>query len=93
MMTLQPPLEGFADYSIRERTRMVLALAALREEWQETVNGGSLLKVETPVGLLFADIVEKLGLTAQERHVVLGGRLINEVDAFREIRVSPKLHN
>jgi hypothetical protein len=89
-MTLQPPLEGFADYSIRERTRMVLALAELREEWQEAVRGGSLLKVETPVGLLFADIAEKLGLTGQERHVVLGGRLINEVDAFRETRVSRK---
>jgi hypothetical protein len=90
-MTLQPPLEGFADFSIRERTRMVLALATLREEWQEAVNGGSLLKVETPVGLLFADIVERLGLTSQERHVVLGGGLINEVDAFQEARVSRKL--
>jgi len=90
-MSLQPPMEGFVDYSIRERTRMILALAALREEWQAAVRGGSLLKVETPVGLLFADIVEKLGLTSQERHVVLGGRLINEVDAFMETCVSRKL--
>jgi hypothetical protein len=90
-MTLQPPLEGLADYTIPERTRIVLALASLREEWQAAVNGGSLLKVETPVGLLFADIVEKLELTSQERHVILGGRLINEVDALRETRVSRKL--
>lgn len=90
-MTLQPALEGLGDYTIRERTRMVLALASLREEWQENVGGRSLLKVETPVGLLLADIVEKLELTAQERHVVLGGRLVNEVDGFMETRPTIKL--
>jgi hypothetical protein len=90
-MTLQPPLEGLADFRIRERTRMVLALAELREEWQRAVKGGSLLKVETPVGLLFADIVEKLNLTAQERYAVLGGKLINEVNAFLETRVGRTL--
>lgn len=90
-MTLQPALEGLGDYKIRERTRMVLALASLREEWQQIAQGGSLLKLETPVGLLLADIAEKLELTAQERHVVLGGKLQNEVDAFMETRVSRKL--
>jgi len=90
-MTLQPPLEGLADYRISERTRLVLALAQFREEWQETVNGGSLLKVETPVGLLLADIADKLELNSQERHVFLGGRLINEVDSFLEERVSRRL--
>ena len=90
-MTLQPALEGLGDYTIRERTRMVLALASVREEWQATVNGGSLLKVETTVGLFLVDIVEKLQLSAQERHIVLGGRLINELDAFMETRVARKL--
>lgn len=90
-MTLQPALEGLGDYKIRERTRMVLALASLREEWQQIARGGSLLKLETPIGLLLADIAEKLELTAQERHVVLGGTLINEVDAFMETRVSRKI--
>ena len=92
-MSLQPALEGLSDYSIRDRTRIVIALAELREEWQKTVNGGSLLKVETPVGLLLADIAEKLELTVQERHIFLGGKLINEVDGFMEARVSRKLYH
>ena len=87
-MTLQPSFDGLADYRIGERTRMVHALAKLRDEWQRAVNGGSLLKVETPVGLLLADIAEKLELNPQERHVFLGGKLINEVDGFMETRVS-----
>ena len=90
-MSLQPPLDGLAGYRVGERTRIVLALAELRDEWQEAVRGGSLLKVETPVGLLLADIAEKLELTQQERHVFLGGKLINEVDGFMETRVSRKL--
>ena len=88
-MSLQMPL--VTDFRIADRTRMILALAEFREEWQATVNGGSLLKVESPVGLILADIAEKLELTEQERHVVLGGKLINEVDGFMETRVSRKL--
>ena len=90
-MTLQPPMEGFTDYRISEKNRLILALAEFRKEWQEAVNGGSLLKVESPVGLILADIVDRLELTSQERHAVLGGRLINEVDAVQEQRVSRKL--
>ena len=90
-MTLQPPLEGLPDYRPSERTRLVLALAEFRKEWQEAVNGGSLLKVESPVGLVLADIADRLELSSQERYAVLGGRLINEVDARREQRVSRKL--
>ena len=86
-MSLQTPLEGFSDYRPSERTRIVLSLALLREEWQQATRGGSLLKVETPVGLLLADIADKLELTSQERNAFLGGKLINEVDAFKETRV------
>jgi hypothetical protein len=90
-MTLQPPLEGVPDYRASERTRMLLALADFRKEWQEAVHGGSLLKVESPVGLVLADIADRLELTPQERFVLLGGRLINEVDANREQQVRAKL--
>ena len=89
-MTLQTPLEGLANYRLRERTRLVLALAEFRQEWQETAHGGSLLKIEAPVGLLLSDIADRLELTSQERHVFLGGKLITEVDAFQEQRVSRK---
>jgi hypothetical protein len=69
----------------------VLALAEIRKEWQQATRGGSLLKVETPVGLLLADIADKLELTSEERHVFLGGRLINEVEGFREERIARRL--
>ena len=90
-MSLQTPLEGLADYRLRERTRLVLALAELRQQWQETAHGGSLLKIETPVGLLLSDIADRLEMTTQERYVFLGGRLLNEVDAFGEERIYPKM--
>lgn len=90
-MSLQTPLEGLADHRLRERTRLVLALAELRQEWQEAARGASLLKIEAPVGLLLSDIADRLELTSQERHVFLGGKLINEVDALQEERVSRKM--
>lgn len=86
---IQPTL--VTDYSIRDRTRMVLALAEFRKEWQEIVNGGSLLKVESPIGLILADIADKFELSPQERHVVLGAKLQSEVDAFMETSVCRKL--
>jgi hypothetical protein len=90
-MSLQTPLEGLAGYRPSDRTRIILALAEIREEWQQATNGGSLLKVETQVGLLLADIADRLELTSQERYVFLGGRLINEVNAHMEERISRKL--
>jgi hypothetical protein len=74
-MTLQPSLVN--DYRMSNRTHVILALAEFREEWQRAVGGGSLLKVEAPVGLLLADIADRLELTSQERHAFLGGKLIN----------------
>lgn len=90
-MTLQTTLEGLGNYRPSDRTRMILALAELREEWQQATKGGSLLKVETPVGLLLTDIADRLEMTPQERHVFLGGKLINEVDAHMEERIARKL--
>lgn len=90
-MTLQTPLEGTADYRPSDRSRIVLALAELRSEWQRATKGGSLLKVETPVGLILSDIADRLELTSQERYVFLGGRLINEIDAHLEERIVRKL--
>jgi hypothetical protein len=76
-----------AEFRIRERTQLVLALADFRKEWQELTNGGSLLKIESPVGLLLNDIADRLQMTTQERYVFLGGKLINEVDAYLETRI------
>jgi hypothetical protein len=90
-MSLQTPLEGLTDYRPSDRTRIILALAELREEWQQTTKGGSLLKVETSVGLILSDIADRLELTSQERYMFLGGRLINEVAAHMEERIARKL--
>jgi hypothetical protein len=89
-MSLQTPLDGLPDYRPSDRTRIVLALAELRAEWQKATNGESLLKVETPVGLLLADIADRLELTSQERYVFLGGKLSNEVETHLEDRISRK---
>jgi hypothetical protein len=89
-MSLQTPLEGLADYRPSDRTRIVLVLAELRQEWQRATKGGSLLKVETPVGLLLSDIADRLELTSQERFIFLGGKLFNEVNALMEERIVRK---
>src|ERR1044071_5832714 len=90
-MTLQTPIEGFANFRISERTRIVLALAEFRKEWQEAVNDGSLLKVESPVGLVLADIVDRLELTSQERYAVLGGKKKNKFHPPRDKQIGKKL--
>jgi len=92
-MSLQPSLEGLVISRIQERTRMVMALAELRKEWQTVTSGKSLLKTETPVGLLLNDVADRLELTPKERYVFLGGRLINEVESFLEELVTRKLPN
>ena len=75
------------DYNLKDRTKIVMALSELRMEWQDAVNGGSLLKIESSVGLLLSDIADRLQLTEQERYAFLGGRLMNEVNAVNETRV------
>jgi hypothetical protein len=75
------------DYNLKDRTKIIMALSELRMEWQDAVNGGSLLKIESSVGLLLSDIADRLQLTEQERYAFLGGRLMNEVNAVNETRV------
>jgi len=90
-MILQPPLKGLEDYRISGRTRLVQSLAEFRREWQEAVEGISLLDVNAPVGLILADIAKKLELNPQECHAVLGGNLINQVNWMMEERIVTKL--
>jgi hypothetical protein len=90
-MTSQPPLEGLADYRLSERNRMLQSLADFRREWQSLVEGKSLLEVNASVGLLLADIADRLDLNPQERHAMLGGKLINQVNSFMEQRIEVKL--
>jgi|WetSurMetagenome_2_1015567.scaffolds.fasta_scaffold806406_2 hypothetical protein len=74
------------DYSLKVRTKIIMSLSEFRMEWEDAAQG-NLLKVEAPVGLILADIAERLGLSEQERHAFLGGRLLNEVESVIETRV------
>ena len=60
------------------RLDVIGSLAQLREEWQEAVDGQSLIDVEASVGLLLGDVVMLLGLSADEQAAVLGEELRRE---------------
>lgn len=89
-MTLQPPLEGLADNRLSDRAQIVQALSGFRREWQMAVEGRSLLVVNAPIGLILADIADRLELNSQERHAMLGGELTNQVNCLRKQRVGLK---
>jgi hypothetical protein len=59
--------------------RVIEVLARMRAEWQNAAAGASLLETEGNVGLILADIVNCLGLNADEQARVLGQPLFNEV--------------
>ena len=84
---LQLDLEGVTDTQPSYRSQIVQSLAEFRREWQEITEGTSLIEVETPVGLLLADIADRLGLSPQERYVMLGSRLTKEINSFMEERI------
>jgi hypothetical protein len=81
-------LEGTTDYRPSYRAQVVQALADFRREWQRMAEGKSLVEVEAPVGLILADIADRLELNPQERYAMLGGKLINQVNCLMEERVS-----
>ena len=60
------------------RLDVIGSLAQLREEWQEAVDGESLIDVQASVGLLLGDVVMLLGLSADEQNAVLGEDLRRE---------------
>jgi hypothetical protein len=84
-------LEGSTDYRPSYRAEVVQSLADFRREWQKVAQGQSLTEVEAPVGLLLADIADRLELNPQERYAMLGGMLINHVNCLMEKRVSLEL--
>ena len=84
-------LEGIADYPPSYRAHVVQALADFRRQWQKIAQGQSLIEIEAPIGLLLADIADRLELNPQERYAMLGGMLINHVNCLLEERVSLEL--
>ena len=84
-------LEGTTDYRPPYRAQVVQSLAEVRREWEKMVQGKSLIDVKASVGLLLEDIADRLQLSSQERYVMLGGKLINEVNCLMEERIRAKL--
>ena len=84
-------LEGTTDYRPSYRAQVVQSLADFRREWQKIAQGQSLVEVQASVGLLFADIADRLDLSPQERHVMLGGKLTNQVNSIMEERITSVL--
>jgi hypothetical protein len=87
-MTLQPNLP-IADHVPTYRMTAIQALAKFRKEWEEIADGESLLEVAVPVGLLLADVSDRLELSPQERFVFLGKILIKEIEEFMNQRIRP----
>jgi hypothetical protein len=84
-------LQGTVDYHPSYRAQIVQSLADFRREWQELVEDKNLVEVQAPVGLLLSDIADRLELTLQERHAMLGGKLINQVNCVLEERIRLEL--
>lgn len=59
--------------------QIVRNLARIRKEWQDAIGGTSLLSVDGNVGLILADLVSGLGLSADEQAQVLGAELHKEI--------------
>lgn len=68
---------------------VVSTLTRLRQEWQEATVGTSLLKTNGNIGLMLADLINGLGLDAQEQQQILGNDLFHEL---RDFLYTPK-HN
>jgi hypothetical protein len=90
-MADQPVSKGSADSRLSAQAHVVQMLATYRKEWQATAQRQSLLDVEAPVGLILSEIANMLGLNPQERHAMLGGKLINQVDTYLDQPVHVRL--
>ena len=87
----QLDMEGVTDTQPSYRTQIVQSLAEFRREWQESTENKNLTEVDAPVGLLLADIADRLGFSPQERYVMLGSKLTKEINSFMEERVQATL--
>ena len=81
-MELQVALPGMTTPPRSYRAEIVESLANFRHDWQATAEGTSLLVVAASVGLLLYDVAERSGLTEQERIVIFGKELAEEIEAY-----------
>ena len=69
------------------RSRIVEALASVRQEWQEAAESESLTEIEGSVGLLLLDVVTAMGLSPAECVVALGVELLCEAESLADSAV------
>ena len=81
-MTAQLALQVLDEQSTLIRAQTLESLASLRQDWEKAANGESLLHIEGSVGLILHDFAAKLNLTAEERQLLLGVSLSEELSAF-----------
>jgi hypothetical protein len=84
-------LTGTEDYKPTYRAQIVQSLAEFRRDWQTLAKGESLVSIQASVGLILSDIADRLELNPQERHAMLGGKLINHVNCILEEKVGVEL--
>ena len=79
-----PKLEDPMSIHIQSRfihnIEVIQALANLRLEWEEAVEGERLSNVQANVGLLLTDVVVAIGLTTEEQYMVLGDDIVQEME-------------
>jgi hypothetical protein len=57
-------------------------LLKLRQEFEETGEGKSLIEMTAPVGLLLHDACNLLGLNEKQRREILGAKLEHELNQY-----------
>ena len=63
------------------RSNVITALTALRQDWEQSADGHSLLDLNANVGLLLWDVVMLVGLTPPEQIQVFGANLAYELES------------
>ena len=85
-MNLQLVNHGTQRTAPLDRAKPYNALSTLREEWEVSAEGESLVNIPASVSLMLLNIRTKLGMTVEEQKVVLGVRLYQE--AFKKTQGS-----
>ena len=62
------------------RKNVVVAVAALRNDWQEAAGDDSLVATQGSVGCILADLTLLFGLTQEEQQAALGSKLVQELE-------------
>ncbi|GAB4416736.1 MAG: hypothetical protein Kow002_02760 [Anaerolineales bacterium] len=83
-MSVQCVLPDAAAVATTGNPPMLEKLSMLRQEWEAAAGADSLLNVTASVGMLLLDMTNALGLTPEERSIVLGSRLNHEAFALIE---------